>query len=175
MSHCQSHPWRSREKNQRRRDFTSGQQLQAEGRAKLPTETADLRTESGRSLSRVQLFVTVARQASLSMGFSRQEYWGGLPCSPPGDLPDLGTNPCLLYWQVGPLPLVSPGKPPVRHTSTQTAPLSSLFSCARSPDASTGIRPSCVPLAHSPAGTQVRAAPGNTSSSVFLSSGSLYF
>ena len=31
---------------------------------------------------------TVARQASLSMGFSRQEYWSGLPCTPPGDIPD---------------------------------------------------------------------------------------
>ena len=42
--------------------------------------------------SRVQFFVTlwtVAWQAPLSMGFSRQEYWSGLPCSPPGDLPNL--------------------------------------------------------------------------------------
>ena len=41
--------------------------------------------------SHVRLFVTlwtVARQAPLSMGFSRQEYWSGLPFSPPGDLPD---------------------------------------------------------------------------------------
>ena len=41
--------------------------------------------------SHVQLFVilwTVACQAPLSMGFSRQEYRSGLPCSPPGDLPD---------------------------------------------------------------------------------------
>ena len=46
--------------------------------------------------SRVQLFATprtVARQAPLSMGFSRQEYWHGLPCPPPGDLPDLGIEP----------------------------------------------------------------------------------
>ena len=33
---------------------------------------------------------TSARQAPLSMGFSRQEYWSGLPCPPPGDLPDAG-------------------------------------------------------------------------------------
>ena len=33
---------------------------------------------------------TVARQAPLSMGFSREKYWSGLPCSPSGDLPDLG-------------------------------------------------------------------------------------
>ena len=42
-------------------------------------------------LSCVWLFViplTVARQAPLAMGFSRQEYWSGLPCPPPGDIPD---------------------------------------------------------------------------------------
>ena len=33
---------------------------------------------------------TVARQALLSMGFSRQEYWSGLPCPLPGDLPNPG-------------------------------------------------------------------------------------
>ena len=46
-----------------------------------------------KSLSCVRLFVTpwtVARQASLSMGFSKQEYWSGLPFPPPGDLPDPG-------------------------------------------------------------------------------------
>ena len=44
-------------------------------------------------LSRVQLFVTpwtVAHQAPLPMGFSRQEYWSGLPFPSPGDLPDPG-------------------------------------------------------------------------------------
>ena len=44
-------------------------------------------------LSCVQLCVTpwtVARQAPLSMGFSRQEHWSGLPRPPPGDLPDPG-------------------------------------------------------------------------------------
>ena len=44
----------------------------------------------------VQLFATpwtVGSQAPLSMGFSRQEYWSGLPCPPPGDLPDLGIEP----------------------------------------------------------------------------------
>ena len=44
-------------------------------------------------LSCVWLFAspwTVAHQASLSMGFSRQEYWSGLSCPPPGDLPDPG-------------------------------------------------------------------------------------
>ena len=35
----------------------------------------------------------IACQAPLSMGFPRQEYWSGLPCSPPGDLPDPGIEP----------------------------------------------------------------------------------
>ena len=39
---------------------------------------------------------TVALQAPLSMGFSRQEYWSGLPCSPQGDLPDPGIEPISL-------------------------------------------------------------------------------
>ena len=36
---------------------------------------------------------TVPHQAPLSMGFSRQEHWSGLPCLPPGDLPDSGIKP----------------------------------------------------------------------------------
>ena len=50
-------------------------------------------------LSRVQLLVTpwtAAYQAPLSMGFSRQESWSGLPCPPPGDLPDPGIEPVSL-------------------------------------------------------------------------------
>ena len=39
---------------------------------------------------------TVAWQTSLSMGFSRQEYWNGLLCLPPGDLPDPGIEPMSL-------------------------------------------------------------------------------
>ena len=49
--------------------------------------------------SRVQLSVipwTIARQASLSMGFSRQEYWRGLPFPPPGTLLDPGIEPVSL-------------------------------------------------------------------------------
>ena len=50
--------------------------------------------EKVKSLSRVQLFAwTVAYQAPLSMGFSRQEYWSGLPFPAPGDLPDPGIEP----------------------------------------------------------------------------------
>ena len=39
---------------------------------------------------------TAACQAPLSLGFSRQEYWNGLPCPPPGDLPDPGIKPTSL-------------------------------------------------------------------------------
>ena len=47
----------------------------------------------------VRLFVTpqtAAHQAPLSMRFSRQEYWNGLPCPPPGDLPDPRMEPTSL-------------------------------------------------------------------------------
>ena len=50
-------------------------------------------------LRHVWLFVvpwTVACQASLSMKYSRQEYWSGLPCCPPGDLPNPGIKPTSL-------------------------------------------------------------------------------
>ena len=62
-----------------------------------------------RWLRRIQLSVTLwtaAHQASLSMGFSRQEYWSGLPF--PGHLPNQGSNsslPHLLHWQMDSLPL----------------------------------------------------------------------
>ena len=49
--------------------------------------------------SRVQLFATlwtIAHQTPLSMGFSGQEEWSGLPCPPPGDLPNLGIEPSSL-------------------------------------------------------------------------------
>ena len=63
--------------------------------------------------SPVRLFATlwtVALQAPLSTGFSRQEHWSGLPCPPPGDLPDPCLF-CLLHWQVGSLPLAPTEKP----------------------------------------------------------------
>ena len=48
---------------------------------------------------------TVAHQAPLSMGFSRQEYWCGLPCPPPGDLPHPGIEPMSPALQTESLPL----------------------------------------------------------------------
>ena len=65
----------------------------------------------------VRLFAipwTVVHQAPLSMGFSRQEYWSGLPCPPPGDLPHSGTelaSPASPALQVDSLSTGQPGKP----------------------------------------------------------------
>ena len=68
-----------------------------------------------KSLSRVRLFATpwtAAYQAPPSMGFSRQEYWSGLPFLSPGDLLDPGLNPHLLPALAGWFFItVSPGKP----------------------------------------------------------------
>ena len=65
-------------------------------------------------VSNPPILQTIAHQAPLSMKFSRQEYWSGLPCPAPGDLPDWGSNLhllSLLLWQAGSLPLASSGKP----------------------------------------------------------------
>ena len=67
--------------------------------------------------SHVRLFATpwtVTCQAPLSMGFSRQEYWSGLPCPPPGNLPNPGIEPTSLASPVLTgrfLTTVAPGKP----------------------------------------------------------------
>ena len=68
-------------------------------------------------LSRVRLFATpwtVARQAPLSLGFSRQEHWSGLPYSL-GGLPDPGSCTHLLPWQVYSLPLGRLGSPELQY------------------------------------------------------------
>ena len=73
-----------------------------------------MRRSEMKSLSRVQLFVTpwtVAYQAPLSMEFSRQEYWSGLPFLSPGDLPNPGIEPGSPALQADALPSESPGKP----------------------------------------------------------------
>ena len=58
--------------------------------------------------------MTVAHQAPLSMGFSRQEHWGGLPFHSPGDLPDPGIEPLSPALQVDPLPIDPQGSPDTR-------------------------------------------------------------
>ena len=65
-------------------------------------------------LNYVRLFATlwnVARQAPLSIWFSRQEYWRRLTCPPLGIFPTKGSNPHLFTWQVCSLPLAPLGKP----------------------------------------------------------------
>ena len=67
-----------------------------------------------KSLSHVWLFVTpwtITCQAPLFMGFSRQEYWSGLPFLSPGDLPDTGIKPRSPALQAHALPSEPPGKP----------------------------------------------------------------
>ena len=54
---------------------------------------------------------TVAHQGPLSMGFSRQEYWSGLPFPSPGHLPDPGIKPRSPALQVNSLPLSHQGSP----------------------------------------------------------------
>ena len=67
-----------------------------------------------KSLSRVRLFATpwtVAHRAPLSMGFSRQEHWSGLPFPSPGDLPDPGIELASPALQADAFPSEPPGKP----------------------------------------------------------------
>ena len=67
-----------------------------EASVEIPLKTSNKTAMFCSALSRVQLFVTpwtTALQAPLSLGFSRQEYWSGLPFPTPGGLPDPGTEP----------------------------------------------------------------------------------
>ena len=66
-----------------------------------------------KSLSRVQLFATLwtlSHQAPPSMGFSRQDYWSGLPFPSPGDLPNSGIKPRSPSLQADSLTSEPPGK-----------------------------------------------------------------
>ena len=84
-------------------------------RKKIPKERKPALHSWGCVLSWIQLFATpwpIVYQASLSMGFSRQEYWSGLPLPSPGHLLTQGSSLgllCLLHWQVASLPLSHPG------------------------------------------------------------------
>ena len=59
---------------------------------------------------------TVTSQAPLSMGFSRQEYWSGFSCPPPGDLPDPGIEPRSPTLQVDSLLSEPPGMFSLKHS-----------------------------------------------------------
>ena len=74
-----------------------------------------------KSLSCVRLFVTpwtVAHQAPPSMGFSRQEYWSGLPFPSPADLPNRGIEPRSPTLKADALTSEPSGKPPTSGTDT---------------------------------------------------------
>ena len=67
-----------------------------------------------KALSHVRLLATpwmVAYQATWSIGFSKQEYWGGLPFPSPGDLPNPGIEPGSPALQTDALTSEPPGKP----------------------------------------------------------------
>ena len=80
--------------------------------------------------SRVQPFATlqtVACQAPLSMGLSRQEYWSGFPSPSIGDLPDPGIEPGFPALQAGSLLSEPPGKPYLGRDPCQTETLNNQF------------------------------------------------
>ena len=79
----------------------------------MPTTKSDMKVKV-KSLSRVRLFATpwtVGHQAPLPMGFSRQEYWSGVPFPSPGDLPDPGIEPRSPALQADSLPTELSVKP----------------------------------------------------------------
>ena len=80
--------------------------------------------QSAQSFSHVQLSAapwTVAHQAPLSLEFSRQEYWSGLPFPPPGDRPDAGIKPMSLVSPAltGRFFTTSPPGPILKHFSNR--------------------------------------------------------
>ena len=80
----------------------------------LPCNSSFVRRKEKVKVNHVWLFVTpwtVVRQTPLSMEFSRQEYWSGLPCPSPGDLPQPGMEPGSPALQADSLPSEPPGKP----------------------------------------------------------------
>ena len=94
------------------------------GRPKMPPGATECLEGKGVTLRRVRLFVTpwtVARQAPLSMEFSRQEHWSGLPFLSPGDLPNPRIEPGSPALWAHSLLSEPPGKGiPRRATGTNT-------------------------------------------------------
>ena len=94
--------------------------------------------------SRVRLCVTIwtaACQAPLSVGFSRQGYWSGLPCPLPGDLPNPGIEPRSLVFQADSLLLSHQGSPILCVSSVQFS--RSVVSDSLRPHESQHARPPC--------------------------------
>ena len=98
-------------------DGSGSQRRQGEMHPRVNVHAVDVACTVGMCvcvLSRVQLFVTpwtVAHQAPRSMGFSRQEYWSGLPLPIPRDLPNTGIEPMSPALAGGFFTTVPPGKP----------------------------------------------------------------
>ena len=93
--------------------------------------------------SHVWLFVTpgaVVHQAPLSMGFSRQEYWNGLPFPSPGDLPHPGIEAGSSALKAVSLPSVPPGKPCLICTLSQTCERNLSYLGKRHPRGMKGIQ-----------------------------------
>ena len=91
---------------------------------------------------------TVARQAPLSMRFSRQEYWSGLPCPPPGDIPNPGIEPASPALQADSLHHGSPGDLGTQTTNHIFAPPGSSQQGAREEHHDSGeerFTPPCLP------------------------------
>ena len=108
------------EKKYSEKDMLDAIQVDQGGQCDRNRETMSYRRTGKRGkwklLSPVQLFVTpwtVAHQAPQHMEFSRKEYWSGLPCPPPGDLPDPGIKPRTPALQADSLPFKS-RKPSVK-------------------------------------------------------------
>ena len=106
-----------------------------------------------KSLSRVRLFVTprtVAYQASPSMGFSRREYWSGLPFPSQGDLPDPGIKRRSPALQANALPSEPPGKTQNQFNCHQSLPhkFQQLGKIDLSLDRRLEVNPNFIPDSH---------------------------
>ena len=109
-----SFKWRP-EGKKKRRTGVSGEAGKT-GQRRLKVAVSEVK-----SLSHVQLFETpwtVAHQAPPSMGFSRQEYWSGLPFPSAGDLLDSGIEPGSPTLQADALLSEPPGKPNLDNTGS---------------------------------------------------------
>ena len=87
---------------------------ESSGKKSRPCTEMSSNYSQTQSLSCIQLVCnpwTVAHQFLLSMGLSRQEYWSGLPCPPPGDPFNPGIKPRSPALQADSLPSEPPGKP----------------------------------------------------------------
>ena len=97
-----------------RREEHGGLQSRGDKEFDMTNQLSTTTQRKCQAFSPVQLFTTswtVAHQAPLSIEFSRQEYWSGLPFPSPGDLPNLGTELGSPALQADSLPSEPPGKP----------------------------------------------------------------